>query len=342
MPTSGMANLAFSVSTRCEPWKEINFEIVDIGDQRVARTRVWGDWDLEVFGCLEANAGGGKRASAKLFTKSVQLVPFASFAFVAVLFALIVLVVPYTLWPKTVGNDHHGAWYQLLSEPNGGYSLSRCQLLLWFVPVIVLYAAQSFVARTFLPLDAQLQILLGLSGATTLLGTAASPSDGTDMVRRAPSLSDLVKDWDDHGDVSRYQYLLLSAFGAVVLVVGFFANMEFPVLPDQFLYLIAASQGTYVATKAVKQAKSGDSEQSTVTHAPASVTPAPAPGTPAPASGSNVLIDPPPGAQPLDPRASANASSPLPSGAPASPPASPTPDAAAAAVTSHEPSDERD
>jgi len=61
-----------------------------------------------------------------------------------------------------------------------------------------------------------------------------------------------VQDWKGSGDLSRYQCLLVSAFGAATMVVAFFRDMTFPDIPDQFLYLVAASQGTYLGTKAVK------------------------------------------------------------------------------------------
>ena len=46
--------------------------------------------------------------------------------------------------------------------------------------------------------------------------------------------------------------LLVSFVGACVLISGFLQNLEFPVLPQQLLYLVAVSQGTYLTTKAVK------------------------------------------------------------------------------------------
>lgn len=169
------------------------------------------------------------------------------------MFALAAWALPYALAPRGA-RQPEAAWYQLLSEPGGGYSLARVQLLLWSLPVVVIYGAMSVASRSFLSIDTQLQILLGLSGATTFISTAASPPDA-ERTSGAPSLSDMVTDWNGHGDVSRFQYLLLSLFGAVVVVVSFLQKLELPQIPTELLWLVGGSQATYVATKAVKQAQ---------------------------------------------------------------------------------------
>jgi hypothetical protein len=199
---------------------------------------------------------------------------FLLYGFIAV-FALVVLLLPYAM--SRDSGQELGPWYLLLSEPNGGYSLARIQLLLWSLPVAVLYSAMSAVNRSFLSIDPQLQLLLGLSGITTFLSTAASPpsSEGTTISNAA--LSDMVTDWDGHGDVSRYQYLVLSLLGSLVLVVSFLQRLDFPDVPTELLYLVGGSQVTYIATKAVKQAKS-------TAQAPAANAPGPTPVTSAPSA----------------------------------------------------------
>jgi hypothetical protein len=69
---------------------------------------------------------------------------------------------------------------------------------------------------------------------------------------------DLVSDWQGGGDVSRYQYLLLSLVGATIFTIAFLRTVRIPAIPEQFLYLIAASQATYLGTKAVKAAKASE------------------------------------------------------------------------------------
>jgi hypothetical protein len=138
--------------------------------------------------------------------------------------------------------------------------LGRVQLLIWFLPAAVFWGAASLVAHGPAPMDTQLAILLGLSGATTTLGAAANPSAADESPDTDMHLSDLVQDWNSRGDLSRYQYLFLSLIGSLVLSAGFLQNLEFPAIPTPLLYLVAASQGTYVATKAIKTARQSDDD----------------------------------------------------------------------------------
>lgn len=215
-----------------------------LSDGHVVETRV----RLSGNVILEIERGGEPLVRRSVVVYS----PFLLYAFLAV-FALVALLLPYALAPP--GVERRPAWCDLLSEQGDGYSLARVQLLLWSVPVAVIYGAASVVNRSFMSIDTQLQILLGLSGATTFISTAASPAPA-DRVNGAPAaLSDMVSDWDGQGDVSRFQYLLLSLFGVVVVVVSFLQKLELPQIPTELLWLVGGSQATYIATKAVKQAQ---------------------------------------------------------------------------------------
>jgi hypothetical protein len=192
---------------------------------------------------------------------------------------LIVISLPPIIFGRKGAASAPGAWAALLSEPGGGLSLARVQLLVWFVPALLAYAAVSIPTLTFAPIDATLAVLLGMCGATTALGAVANPSARSQplgiislpprtpfpsMAGPAPAvapaadpprLADLVEDWEGRGDFSRYQYLLLSIVGAVILSAGFVINLSFPTLPNEFVALIGASQATYLGTKAVKTAR---------------------------------------------------------------------------------------
>lgn len=175
---------------------------------------------------------------------------------------LLLLGIPYVLEAGKGVRDTSAIpvkpWYYLLSEAAGGYSLARVQLLIWFAPAVVLYGGLCVSLHQFVEIDTTMAVLLGLSGATTLLGTAANPPAAAVPQPGAPveppKLSDLVTDWRQHGDLSRYQYLLLSIVGAITMVAAFAASFRLPAVPQQFLVLLGASQATYVGTKAVKNA----------------------------------------------------------------------------------------
>jgi hypothetical protein len=185
---------------------------------------------------------------------------------------LVLLGLPYI--PCGLGGEKDSAgnpvspWYELMSEYSGGYSLSRIQLLIWFVPALLIFSALSVPLHQFAPVNTSMAILLGLSGATTLLGTAANPAaagtavDGAGNApggapppapaHKPPSFCDLGRGCDGHADLSRYQNLLLTLFGALMLLVKFLDGFTMPVVPDEFLALVGVSQAAYVGTKAVK------------------------------------------------------------------------------------------
>lgn len=169
--------------------------------------------------------------------------------------AALVLVAPYAF--GTSFGMGRGPWSYLLTEAGGGLSLGRVQFVIWVVPATLLYLAISIVGHAPAPIDSQLAILLGLSGATTTLGAASNPRGSDTEPETPPRLADLVQDWDGRPDLSRYQYLFLSTIASLVIVAAFFQNLQFPAIPTPILYLVAASQGTYVATKAVKTSREG-------------------------------------------------------------------------------------
>jgi hypothetical protein len=245
-----------------------------IGDDGAVSTRVrlpqGGNYSVKVW-----------LQNAAPVSRIVRVQPARRLWLMVLIFCLIALAVPYAL--QDPAKPGPGAWYHLLSEKMGGYSLSKVQLFIWFLPAAILYGALTFTLRAYVEINMQLSLLLGLSGATTLLGTASSPptARGANGTAVAPDLSDMVSDWDSNGDVSRYQYLLLSIFGAVGMVASFGRQLEMPAIPTQLLYLVAGSQGTYLATKAIKAARSGAASP---TQLPGLGRPASSPATAAPAS----------------------------------------------------------
>lgn len=71
-------------------------------------------------------------------------------------------------------------WAYLLTEPDG-LSLSRFQLVVWFVPALVIFGILSWPVHQFPTVTDTLWQLLGLSSATAALGIAATPrSDSAD------------------------------------------------------------------------------------------------------------------------------------------------------------------
>jgi len=165
--------------------------------------------------------------------------------------ALLLLFGLPTLW----GNR---AWTELLSEKGGGLSLAKTQLLIWFCVSIVILAGTCIPVKPIPDISSSLGILLGLGGITTALGAVASPlapapPAGTPAAPTPPAkLVDLVTDWKDQADMSRYQYLIITILGAFAILFAFASHLVCPEIPTSFFYVIVASQATYLGTKVVK------------------------------------------------------------------------------------------
>jgi len=93
---------------------------------------------------------------------------------------------------------------------------------------------------------------------------AAAPAARVVPADRAPGgtrdrsrgrLVELVEDWNGQGDLSRYQYLFLSAMGAAMLLVQFYRTWQVPEVPNDLLGLLAAGAMGYVGTKVVKHVR---------------------------------------------------------------------------------------
>ncbi len=155
---------------------------------------------------------------------------------------------------RTASGDTTFTWMHLLSEPGGGYSLSKTQLAIWWVPAMVITGAILAIKLDGTNLPASFAVLLGLSSATGALGVAASPRMIAEKTT-PNALTDLVKDWQDTGDFSRYQYLMLSVVGSASVIIAFILEARLMEIPTELLALIGASQTTYLATKAIKASR---------------------------------------------------------------------------------------
>lgn len=140
-----------------------------------------------------------------------------------------------------------------LAERGGGLSLSRVQLLIWFIPAFAMFVALSVPLLDLAPIDPSFAVLFGLSGLTAVLSPAASPHKPDSAP--PPNLRDLVEDWQCDLDFSRIQCLALTVVGALVLLASFVPTMRVPSVPEGFLGLLGVSQAAYMGTKVVKQAK---------------------------------------------------------------------------------------
>jgi hypothetical protein len=247
-----------AVAVRVDDGSPIAVSEADSSKQPVARLTQIGRHRIDSFSSLPD-------AAIQKPLASISVVVLAQSVFLLALGGLTLVVLGL---PLAFGLGHGvmdaegkgvGAWAQLLSEPLGGYSLARVQLLLWSLPTSLIWGALSLLRKEFVPFDETVALLLGLSGATTLLGTATSPNQ--EVARRAassvarPRLRDLLRDWNGSADLSRYQYLVLTLIGSAVLARSMFHDLQVPQIPQGLLLTLGASQATYLGTKAAKASK---------------------------------------------------------------------------------------
>ena len=164
---------------------------------------------------------------------------------------LLLLALPRLFITPTLADKTSRAMAIVLSEPRKGLSLARVQLLVWLAVGLAILAAVSLPLLALPEIDGSLAVLLGLGGLTTVLGGAASPDLGNEVV--SPEARDLIEDWNKQPDFTRVQCLVVTLVGAIVVLLAFFTTMEAPVIPAGFIALIGGSQATYLGTKAVKE-----------------------------------------------------------------------------------------
>jgi len=151
--------------------------------------------------------------------------------------------------------------WMAISEKDGSLSLGRAQLLLWFVPAVVIFCALSVPLLEIPRIEGTLAVLFGLAGLTRVVGGAANPPI-KDEKPVEPELGQLITGWDEGVDVTRVQYLAISVVGAIVLLAAFASDMRAPPIPEGFLALIGASQAAYLGSKAVSTAVTARAPQS--------------------------------------------------------------------------------
>ena len=160
-------------------------------------------------------------------------------------------------WRNTVS-------YLFVEPETNTYSLSRLQLILWTGAAIVAYiylaASQSLVQWKWQLADVPegLPALLGLSVGTTALAIGATEARGNKGAGPAhPGLGDFITT----GGVlapERMQFFLWTVIGVFGFVTATLAQdpatvSELPKVPDNFLPLMGASAGGYLAGKFIRK-----------------------------------------------------------------------------------------
>ncbi|WP_287670836.1 hypothetical protein [Accumulibacter sp.] len=133
---------------------------------------------------------------------------------------------------------------------SGRYSLSNLQILLWTLLVIFALSYAWFSTGVLLPLSSGILVLLGISGATSILARMA---EGTDHSTAEPATNPLRKDlvWSEKEgfDLLRFQMLGFTLFTLSYSLVSVLRNEGLPDIPENLYTLMGISNAAYIGGK---------------------------------------------------------------------------------------------
>lgn len=152
-------------------------------------------------------------------------------------------------------------WDLIVTGDDEKYSLSRFQLYLWFVVIVVSYTAVCFATGELLELSEGLNALLGINVAAAVASSAIALKDDKRQIPKAAA-PDFVRDIFFESDASldlprtqMFAWTVIIALGYIAMVVKSF-QVEAPHLPDVPLSLAALmgiSHGAYLGAKAAEK-----------------------------------------------------------------------------------------
>jgi len=146
----------------------------------------------------------------------------------------------------------------IITSEDERYSLSRFQMYLWTVFVIIGFAAVFLATLKFPEIPQNLYLLMGVNLAAAVTSTAITTWKG-EVKKRPEGRPDFVKDiffeTEDSLDLPRTQmfaWTIVSLLAFIILLVKTFVDGK-PSLPDIPIGLVAlmgVSHGAYLGTKA--------------------------------------------------------------------------------------------
>ncbi|MEF8707599.1 MAG: hypothetical protein V5B38_01390 [Candidatus Accumulibacter propinquus] len=170
----------------------------------------------------------------------------------AVLAGLLVLLMSFAVsgWMMKASNPAVVIRNLVTNASSGRYSLSNLQILLWTLLVIFALSYAWFSTGVLLPLSSGILVLLGISGATSILARMA---EGTDHSTAEPATNPLRKDlvWSEKEgfDLLRFQMLGFTLFTLSYSLVSVLRNEGLPDIPENLYTLMGISNAAYIGGK---------------------------------------------------------------------------------------------
>jgi hypothetical protein len=184
-------------------------------------------------------------------------------AFVAIVFLL--ALQNYLIKKANKSREHHKDKLTLfdliVTSEDNRFSLSRFQIYIWTVWVVIAFVAIAFYSCSFPTIPSNLAILMGINGLTTVLSTAITDQAKIKIKQSSPSFyKDIFLDKNETLDLPRTQMFIWTIV-VIMTHVFIFLNGCYtgkPSLPDVdagLLILMGVSNGAYLGVKAADKNK---------------------------------------------------------------------------------------
>ena len=144
----------------------------------------------------------------------------------------------------------------IVTSEDNCYSLSRFQIYIWTVWVVIAFVAMAFYYCSFPTIPNNLAILMGINGLTTVLSTSISNRKKTITRQSSPSFyRDIFLDQNGTLDLPRTQMFIWTIVILTTHIYIFWHHYYSgsPSLPDVdsgLLILMGVSNGAYLGVKA--------------------------------------------------------------------------------------------
>jgi len=153
----------------------------------------------------------------------------------------------------------------IVTSEDNCYSLSRFQIYVWTVWVVIAFVAIAFYSCSFPTIPSNLAILMGINGLTMALSTAIAKPQEITIKQSSPSFyRDIFLDKNGTLDLPRTQMfiwtIVILMTHIFVFWYGYYAVKppSLPSLPDVdagLLILMGVSNGAYLGVKATDKNK---------------------------------------------------------------------------------------
>ena len=151
----------------------------------------------------------------------------------------------------------------IITSEDNCYSLSRFQIYIWTVWIVIAFVQVAFATRSFPSVPANVAVLLGVNGFTTVLSTAITGPNNQTSLQTVDSnfFKDIFLDKNGTLDLPRTQMFIWTLVILVIHINTFYndyftPNPHISNVDTGLLLLMGVSNGAYLGVKAASQKNS--------------------------------------------------------------------------------------